>query len=200
MKGVVLEGQRLPGSWAGAPGPGKSRSRLIVASNRLPVVLGKDAEGRWSVKPGSGGLITALVPVLQERGGTWIGWPGTSNGDGDLVHAVIQAGERFGYTLRPVMLSPAEVEGFYAGFANEVLCPCSTICSRSAISTRSTGRAIERSTGGLPRRSLRPRPTKISSGSTITISCTWPPICESSACSRLSGFSCIVPFRRSTSF
>ena len=123
VKGVVLEGQRLPGSWAGALSPAKRRSRLIVASNRLPVVLGKDGEGRWSVKPGSGGLITALVPVLQERGGTWIGWPGTSNGDGDLAHAVTQAGEHFGYTLRPVILSPAEIEGFYAGFANEVLWP-----------------------------------------------------------------------------
>jgi len=46
-----------------------------------------------------------------------------SNGDGDLGHAVTQPGEHFGYTLRPVMLSPAEVEGFYAGFANEVLWP-----------------------------------------------------------------------------
>ena len=117
------EGQSLSGSWAGARSPAKRRSRLIVASNRLPVVLGKDREGRWNVKPGSGGLITALVPVLQERGGTWIGWPGTSNGDGGLVHAVTQAGEHFGYALRPVMLSPAEVEGFYAGFANEVLWP-----------------------------------------------------------------------------
>ena len=123
MKGVVLEDQRLRDSWGGAPGSVKRRSRLIVASNRLPVVLGKDGEGRWSVKPGSGGLITALDPVLQERGGTWIGWPGTSNGDGDLVHAVTQAGEHFGYRLRPMMLSPAEIEGFYAGFANEVLWP-----------------------------------------------------------------------------
>ncbi|MGH8513318.1 MAG: trehalose-6-phosphate synthase, partial [Gammaproteobacteria bacterium] len=82
-------------------GPANSRRRLIVASNRLPVVLRKDGQGRWSVKPGSGGLVTALVPVLQEHGGMWIGWPGTSDGDGDLVSAVTHAGERFGYTLRP---------------------------------------------------------------------------------------------------
>lgn len=123
IKGMRLEGQYLPGSWTGALSPAKRIRRLIVASNRLPIVLGKDGQGRWSVKPASGGLVTAMVPVLQERGGTWIGWPGTSNGDGDLIPAVTQAGERFGYTLRPVLLSPGEVEGFYAGFSNEVLWP-----------------------------------------------------------------------------
>ncbi len=128
MKKVVLEDQRSPGSWVGAPSPikpspVKKKRRLIVASNRLPVVLRKDRESRWRVEPGSGGLVTALGPVLQGRGGTWIGWPRTSDGDADLVPAVTQACGHLGYTLRPVILSSLEVEGFYAGFANEVLWP-----------------------------------------------------------------------------
>ncbi len=29
------------------------------------------------MKEGSGGLVTALAPVLRNRGGVWIGWPGS---------------------------------------------------------------------------------------------------------------------------
>jgi len=52
--------------------------RLIVVSNRLPVVLTRRAEGgSWHVEPGSGGLVTAVEPVVRKRGGVWVGWPGT---------------------------------------------------------------------------------------------------------------------------
>ena len=50
-------------------------TRLLVVSNRLPTVLEKRDSG-WTLKPGSGGLVSALAPVLSHRGGVWIGWPG----------------------------------------------------------------------------------------------------------------------------
>ena len=53
----------------------RSKNRLVIVSNRLPIVLEKDSEGRWRAKPGSGGLVTAMAPVLRHRGGLWIGWP-----------------------------------------------------------------------------------------------------------------------------
>ena len=66
---------------------------LIVASNRLPVALACDASGAYRIEPGSGGLITALLPVLRDRGGTWVGWPGIS-GDvtniDELLHEAIR--------------------------------------------------------------------------------------------------------------
>jgi trehalose 6-phosphate synthase len=49
--------------------------RLLVVSNRLPIVLEKKSDG-WGLKPGSGGLVSALAPVLSHRGGLWVGWPG----------------------------------------------------------------------------------------------------------------------------
>src|SRR5689334_14248204 len=49
--------------------------RLLVVSNRLPIVLEKKDDG-WALKPGSGGLVSALAPVLSHRGGLWVGWPG----------------------------------------------------------------------------------------------------------------------------
>jgi len=97
--------------------------RLLVVSNRLPVVLEKTPAG-WALKGGSGGLVSALAPVLSHRGGLWIGWPGLAlEKDGDW-RSVIEAGFRErGYDLVPVLLGEEEVKGFYEGFANAVLWP-----------------------------------------------------------------------------
>src|SRR3712207_6000375 len=64
-----------------------SKNRLIIASNRLPVVLTKVDDGQWRIEPGAGGLINALAPVLRDRGGIWVGWPGVVEEDmGDDVN------------------------------------------------------------------------------------------------------------------
>ncbi|HYH47085.1 MAG TPA: trehalose-6-phosphate synthase, partial [Thermoanaerobaculia bacterium] len=97
--------------------------RLLVVSNRLPVVLEKTAAS-WELKPSSGGLVTALAPVLSLRGGLWIGWPGLALEPGGGWEQVMEAGlpDR-GYELAPVLLSEEEVHGFYEGFSNAVLWP-----------------------------------------------------------------------------
>jgi trehalose 6-phosphate synthase len=98
--------------------------RLVVVSNRLPVVLSKDSNGQWESKPGSGGLVTALAPVLRSRGGVWIGWPGTvQEDDVDLQPLLAAATEDAGYTFVPVALTAEEREKFYLGFSNEVIWP-----------------------------------------------------------------------------
>jgi trehalose 6-phosphate synthase len=98
--------------------------RLIIVSNRLPVVLRKQDDGRWRSEPGSGGLITALAPVLRDRGGVWIGWPGTVAEDAvDLDAALARATADTGYTLKPVTLSARERDQFYLGFSNEIIWP-----------------------------------------------------------------------------
>ena len=97
--------------------------RLLVVSNRLPIVLEKKETG-WSLKPGSGGLVSALAPVLSHRGGLWIGWPGLALEKGGDWEAVLSGGYRErGYDLAPVLLSAEEVHGFYEGFSNGILWP-----------------------------------------------------------------------------
>jgi trehalose 6-phosphate synthase/phosphatase len=97
--------------------------RLLVVSNRLPIVLEKK-NGSWGLKPGSGGLVSALAPVLSHRGGVWLGWPGLPLERGGAWEAVISAGYRErGYELVPVLLSNEEVRGFYEGFSNGILWP-----------------------------------------------------------------------------
>ncbi len=95
--------------------------RLVVVSNRLPVVL-SSSDGNWRSEPGSGGLVTALAPVLRNRGGLWIGWPGAAIEDG-VQEALEQAVSDAGYSLVAVPLEAGEVNRYYRGFSNEIIWP-----------------------------------------------------------------------------
>ena len=101
----------------------RSAHRLLVVSNRLPIVLERKSGG-WGLKPGSGGLVSALAPVLSRRGGVWIGWPGLPLERGGAWEGVLAEGyQKRGYGLVPVLLSDSEVKGFYEGFSNAILWP-----------------------------------------------------------------------------
>ncbi|RKZ33238.1 trehalose-6-phosphate synthase, partial [bacterium] len=101
------------------------KHRLIIASNRLPIVLKKDKNGDIFVTSGSGGLVTALAPVLKDRGGLWIGWTGIPQEDitRPLEPCLKDASRKWGYKLLPVNLTKQEIDNYYYGFANEVLWP-----------------------------------------------------------------------------
>jgi trehalose 6-phosphate synthase len=101
-----------------------SDQHLIIVSNRLPIVLEKTAEDHWDVKPGSGGLVTALAPVLKNRGGIWIGWPGIASDEhADLDRVLSEQTKNFGYRLKSVNLTATEQELYYEGFSNEIIWP-----------------------------------------------------------------------------
>jgi trehalose 6-phosphate synthase/phosphatase len=95
-------------------------NRLILISNRLPFTL-ELAGGKWIVTPSTGGLATALAPVLRERGGTWIGWPGTTSEIPGALFA--ETARDAGYDVVPVALNEAERDEFYYGYSNEVIWP-----------------------------------------------------------------------------
>ncbi|MBE0642504.1 MAG: trehalose-6-phosphate synthase [Bacteroidetes bacterium] len=97
--------------------------RLVIVSNRLPVVLER-SEGTLTTRPGSGGLVTALAPVLRDRGGIWIGWSGMPDDvQKEVDHVLTDSSLSAGYTLKAVPLSGQEFEDYYQGFANEILWP-----------------------------------------------------------------------------
>ncbi len=101
--------------------------RLVVVSNRLPVVLKRSGSDTWQITPGSGGLVTAMGPVLRNRGGMWIGWPGLASEDcpdeESLGRLLTEGGSRSGYALKYVYLDRDEIDRYYYGFANEILWP-----------------------------------------------------------------------------
>ncbi|WP_430735237.1 alpha,alpha-trehalose-phosphate synthase (UDP-forming) [Halodesulfovibrio aestuarii] len=94
---------------------------VIVVSNRLPVSL-ECAGGICHSSPVSGGLVTALSPVLTASKGVWIGWAGAPDVEG--VDAALRLfSEDTGYTLRQVGLTSEQIQNFYFGFTNQIIWP-----------------------------------------------------------------------------
>lgn len=92
------------------------RADFLVIANRLPVdrLVGPEGQVMWRKSPG--GLVTALEPVMKQRGGAWIGWHGAA--DENLTEFTHD-----GLRLVPVPLSEQEVEEYYEGFSNATLWP-----------------------------------------------------------------------------
>lgn len=89
------------------------KSQFVVVANRLPVSRDEDGD-RWETSPG--GLVSALVPILQEREGVWVGWTGVPGFAPDpFTHD--------GMRLHCVPLSPDEMDTYYFGFCNKTLWP-----------------------------------------------------------------------------
>ncbi|MEJ2471371.1 MAG: trehalose-6-phosphate synthase [Desulfuromonadales bacterium] len=91
--------------------------RLVVVSNRLPIAISQEG-GSWQIKPGAGGLVTALEPLMKRNRGVWIGWPGCGP-EAPLDRLVTRFAEEHGYELKTVPLEEQEVEKYYRGFSNE---------------------------------------------------------------------------------
>ncbi len=97
--------------------------RMVIISNRLPI-LAKREEGVLQVIPGSGGLVTALAPVLRNRGGVWIGWSGMADGDEKELRDLFAKSESSsGFSLHPVLLTDEDIRLYYDGFSNEIIWP-----------------------------------------------------------------------------
>jgi len=94
--------------------------RLLVVSNRLPLTLERAPEG-WRDAPSSGGLVTALGPVIRDTQGLWIGWPGDQEA-ADGRRERLQSWEReHGFVA--VELARSLAQRFYQGYANGTLWP-----------------------------------------------------------------------------
>ncbi len=98
--------------------------RIFVVSSREPYIHTKVKNDiRWNV-PASG-LVTALEPVMEACGGTWL-----AHGSGNADRATVDANNNIRvppdepkYTLKRIWLSEKEVQGFNIGFSNEALWP-----------------------------------------------------------------------------
>jgi trehalose 6-phosphate synthase/phosphatase len=92
-------------------------NRLIVLSNRLPVTI-KRVRGQMRAEHSSGGLVAAMEPAMQQRGGVWIGWPGAPLRPDEKIDLPGSA-----YRLHAVPLSAHETRHFYHGYSNGTLWP-----------------------------------------------------------------------------
>ena len=140
---------------------------IVVAANRLPVMRSGDG---WTASPG--GLVRALLPMLRDTGGTWVGWTGTPD-DTTEPFAVE------GVDLHPVPISAEEIELYYEGFSNDALWPLYHDALReSTYSSEQWDAYVTVNERFAERSPTSPQPTR-SSGSTTT-SCSWSPRCSAS--------------------
>ena len=101
------------------------RAEVIILSNREPYIHNSQANGAVEVQTPASGLVSALEPVMQACGGTWI-----AHGSGSADRQTVDRQDRIAvppdhpsYTLRRIWLSEEEQDGYYYGFANEGLWP-----------------------------------------------------------------------------
>ena len=94
----------------------------VVVSNRLPVKISRDDDGKLSYSQSDGGLATALSSIGLENM-VWIGWPGiasdelSANDKKEITKELKKRG------CLPVFLTAEEIELFYEGYANDTLWP-----------------------------------------------------------------------------
>ncbi len=88
--------------------------KLVVVSNRGP--YRHEGKERWVRS--AGGLVAALDPVLQKRGGVWVSAKQAKDFDSMKVPA-----PRLEYELRYIALKRSDERGFYEGVSNAVIWP-----------------------------------------------------------------------------
>jgi len=107
-------------------------SLFIVVSNREPYIHIFSDHKIVTEVPASG-LTTALDPIMQACGGTWIA-SGRGNADKEVVdknNKVRVPPEKPRYSLKRVFLSREDEDGYYYGFSNEALWPlCHIVYTR----------------------------------------------------------------------
>jgi trehalose 6-phosphate synthase len=99
-------------------------TKVIIVSNREPVIHEQTARGIRAVRPASG-LVTGLEPIVKAVSGTWIAH-GSGSADRKTVDKhdrVIIGGQESPYTLRRVWLTRQEESGYYYGLSNSALWP-----------------------------------------------------------------------------
>ncbi len=104
---------------ARAPRVVRTDARLIVASNRLPAAPAPATEPKQRGRE-VGGLVSALVPVLAETDGIWLGWSGAERDPG--LQLRLEDGDA-PFTRAQFDYPPTWRERFYAGFCNQALWP-----------------------------------------------------------------------------
>jgi len=102
--------------------------QLIVASNRGPVTFSRSADGSFSARQGSGGLVTAVSAVLQGRQAIWIA-AAMTDGDRARASAAEDAGETLimphgagsRFKLRFAVPTPEAYHQYYNVISNPLL-------------------------------------------------------------------------------
>ena len=101
----------------------KDRPIFVISQGEPYVHTKTRSKIEWSVP--AGGVITAIEPVMEACGGTWIvGASGNADKEtADAQGKLRVPPEEPKYTIKRVFTTPKEMKGWYLGFSNEALWP-----------------------------------------------------------------------------
>ena len=95
-------------------------NQLIVVSNRLPVTITRDENGKFNYRMSSGGLVSALSGLAKEMTFKWIGWTGIEIPKEDQPTVIKELAD---LNCVPVFMPDDTAELFYNGFSNSIIWP-----------------------------------------------------------------------------
>ena len=96
-------------------------SKTIIVSNRLPVRIEEETDGKLKFIPSEGGLATGLGSMYKQGDNTWVGWPGYFPNMENEENVICEGLKK--ENMRPVWLTPREIRFYYEGFSNAILWP-----------------------------------------------------------------------------
>ncbi|QDS78182.1 hypothetical protein FKW77_005455 [Venturia effusa] len=101
--------------------PLQMEGRLLLVSNRLPITIKRNDEGKYDFNMSSGGLVSGLSGLKNDVTFEWYGWPGLEipvDEVGDLKTKLKDE-----YNAVPIMLDDELADRHYNGFSNSILWP-----------------------------------------------------------------------------
>ena len=97
--------------------------RILLISNRPPYSI-RRRKGKDDLVRGTGGLVTALDPVMKRSGGVWYGL--SRDDKKDLPETAYVKGDypgTPGYQINYITVDSKHIDGFYRGVSNRTLWP-----------------------------------------------------------------------------
>ncbi len=99
-------------------------SRIVIVSNRLPYNIRiEDTKNKLQITPSVGGLATGMKSVYHNKESIWIGWPGITTDEQDVVSGDEVTGILSKYKCIPVFIQPDDIDLYYYGFSNKTIWP-----------------------------------------------------------------------------
>ncbi|KIH93906.1 alpha,alpha-trehalose-phosphate synthase (UDP-forming) [Sporothrix brasiliensis 5110] len=98
-----------------------SKANLILVSNRLPLTVKRQGDGKYDFSMSSGGLVTGIMGMAKQVNFTWYGWPGLEVPEQERKPMIDSLAKDF--SAVPVFLSKDDIDRHYNGFSNSILWP-----------------------------------------------------------------------------
>jgi trehalose 6-phosphate synthase len=98
-------------------------SELLILSNRGPLSMHRGSDGTLAARRGGGGLVVTLGPGAERDAALWVA-AAVGPDDEEAARRGLFGAAGQGFTVRPVVVDPADYRAYYGVVANQTLWFC----------------------------------------------------------------------------